>query len=451
MGHVWGCPGAHMWGVLQGSPREVGAPMGHAPGAPGAGGECWGACVGLGLCLPPQSGVPPPVPTGAPCPQWPYCRKRCSYCNFNKYVVPAVDEAAMRACLVREARTLLRLSQVQRWVCEGVWGGHGAPQCLSTASPPSALQCHLCLLRRGHPQPGQPPHHCGGAGGRGGGCPPPRRRRGHAGGEPQLRRHTAPRRLQGSWCQPPLRRRPGERGSPPSRPPQPPVPPAATALPLQSLDDAELRLLGREHTAAEARGAVEVARGLFPGRTSIDLLFGLPGQSRGAWARGLEAALGLCDHHVSLYQLTLERGTALAAQVWGGALPAPSQDLLADMYQTARAALVAAGFRHYEVSNFARKVGCPPCHAPLPVPSHPPPSRLSPPRHPMQRSSPRAPSAPTTSRTGGLSSTSAWGRVSWGDEGGWRGGMHGCVCPLNSVVMPPPRCCRGAWAVCAAG
>uniref|UniRef100_A0A8C8AJL6 Radical S-adenosyl methionine domain containing 1 n=1 Tax=Otus sunia TaxID=257818 RepID=A0A8C8AJL6_9STRI len=237
----------------------------------------------------------------------------------------------------------------------GVCGGHGAPQCLSTASPPSALQRHLCLLRRGHPQPGQPPHHCGGAGGRGGGCPPPRRRRGHAGGEPPLRRHSAPRRLQGGRCQPPLRRHPGERGSAPSRPPQPPAPPAATALPLQSLDDAELRLLGREHTAAEARGAVEAARGLFPGRTSIDLLFGLPGQSRGAWARGLEAALGLCDHHVSLYQLTLERGTALAAQVSGGALPAPSQDLLADMYQTARAALVAAGFRQYEVSNFARK------------------------------------------------------------------------------------------------
>ncbi|KAF1450882.1 Radical S-adenosyl methionine domain-containing protein 1, mitochondrial, partial [Pygoscelis papua] len=64
------------------------------------------------------------VPHGAPCPQWPYCRKRCSYCNFNKYVVPAVDEAAVRACLVREARTLLRLSQVQRWVC-GRGSGRG--------------------------------------------------------------------------------------------------------------------------------------------------------------------------------------------------------------------------------------------------------------------------------------------------------------------------------------
>ncbi|RLV99196.1 hypothetical protein DV515_00009906 [Chloebia gouldiae] len=114
-------------------------------------------------------------------------------------------------------------------------------------------------------------------------------------------------------------------------------------------------MLGREHTAAEAREAVEAARGLFPGRTSIDLLFGLPGQSRDAWAERLEATLGLCDDHISLYQLTLERGTALAAQVRSGALPAAPQDLLADMYQTARSVLVASGFRHYEVSNFARK------------------------------------------------------------------------------------------------
>ncbi|XP_059720689.1 radical S-adenosyl methionine domain-containing protein 1, mitochondrial isoform X3 [Haemorhous mexicanus] len=146
----------------------------------------------------------------------------------------------------------------------------------------------------------------------------------------------------------------GEKGSP-RRSHRSSRDPLVTVLPPQSLDDAELRMLGRDHTAAEARKAVEAARGLFPGRTSIDLLFGLPGQSRDAWAQRLEAILRLCDDHISLYQLTLERGTALAAQVRGGALPRPPQDLLADMYQTARNVLVAAGFRHYEVSNFARK------------------------------------------------------------------------------------------------
>lgn len=371
-------------------------------------------------------------PTLALCPQWPYCRKHCSYCSFNKYVVPAVDEAAVRACLVREARTLLRLGQVRRWVPgSGSQGGRGArprPPAASLLSP----QRHLCLLRRGHTQPGQPPNHRRRAGGCRGGRAPPCRSRGHAGGQPQLRQPRAPRRLQGGRRQPPLGRRAGERGCPVlPRPPAAPRGPAAIAFLPQSLDDAELRLLGREHTADEARAAVEAARGLFPSRTSIDLLFGLPGQSREAWARCLEAALGLCDDHLALYQLTLERGTALEARVRQGALPAPPQDLLADMYHTARAVLAAAGFRQYEVSNFARKV-----RAPRPVSC--PHSGLCPssPTAPLSR---RAPSAPTTSPTGGLSSTSAWGRVSPG--GGSGQGAQGCACPLHPS---PPRAVAGA-------
>ncbi|NXW01910.1 RSAD1 protein, partial [Fregetta grallaria] len=240
----------------------------------------------------------------APCPQWPYCRKRCSYCNFNKYVVPVVDEASMRACLVREARTLLRLSQVQS--ITSIFFGGGTP---SLASPRTIAAVLEAVAGAAHVP---------------------------AGAEVTLEANPS------SASTPCLA---GFRAAGVNR----------LSIGVQSLDDAELRLLGRGHTAAEARGAVEAARGLFPGQTSIDLLFGLPGQSRGAWARGLEAALGLCDDHVSLYQLTLERGTALAAQVWGGTLPAPPRDLLADMYHTARTMLVATGFRHYEVSNFARK------------------------------------------------------------------------------------------------
>ncbi|XP_041265285.1 radical S-adenosyl methionine domain-containing protein 1, mitochondrial isoform X3 [Onychostruthus taczanowskii] len=239
-----------------------------------------------------------------PCPQWPYCRKRCSYCNFNTFVVPAVDEAAVRACLVREAQTLLRLSQVHS--ITSVFFGGGTP---SLASPGTVAAVLEAVAGAAH-------------------LP--------AGAEVTL--EANPSSTSASALA-------GFRAAGVNR----------LSIGVQSLDDAELRMLGREHTAAEARKAVEAARGLFPGRTSIDLLFGLPGQSRDAWAERLEAALGLCDDHISLYQLTLERGTALAAQVRDGALPAPPQDLLADMYQTARNVLVATSFRHYEVSNFARK------------------------------------------------------------------------------------------------
>lgn len=70
-----------------------------------------------------SSGSPLHTPSSnTPRPQWPYCEKRCSYCSFNKYIPRGVDEAAMRSCLVTEARTLLRLSGVQRWV-RGAGGG----------------------------------------------------------------------------------------------------------------------------------------------------------------------------------------------------------------------------------------------------------------------------------------------------------------------------------------
>ncbi|NXR38896.1 RSAD1 protein, partial [Zosterops hypoxanthus] len=265
-----------------------------------------------------------------PCPQWPYCRKRCSYCNFNTYVVPAADEAALRSCLVREAQTLLRLSQVHRWVCGvGSWGGLG-PSVPPAASHPLPYSVTSVFFGGGTPSLASPGTVAAVLEAVAGAAHLP------AGAEVTLEANpssTSTSRLAGF------------RAAGVNR----------LSIGVQSLDDAELRLLGREHTAAEARKAVEAARGLFPGRTSIDLLFGLPGQSRDAWAQRLEAALRLCDHHISLYQLTLERGTALAAQVRGGALPAPSQELLADMYHTARTELVAAGFRHYEVSNFARK------------------------------------------------------------------------------------------------
>ncbi|KAB1266649.1 Radical S-adenosyl methionine domain-containing protein 1; mitochondrial [Camelus dromedarius] len=163
---------------------------------------------------------------------WPYCEKRCSYCNFNKYIPRGVDEAAVRRCLVTEAQTLLRLSG--------------------------------------------------------------------------------------------------------------------------SLDDTELQLLGRTHSASDALQTLAEARRLFPGRVSVDLMLGLPAQQVGPWLGQLRELLRRCDDHVSLYQLSLERGTALFTQVQRGTLPAPDPELAAEMYQEGRAILREAGFRQYEVSNFAR-------------------------------------------------------------------------------------------------
>eukprot|EP00062_Callorhinchus_milii_P004772 gi/632943733/ref/XP_007887109.1/ PREDICTED: radical S-adenosyl methionine domain-containing protein 1, mitochondrial [Callorhinchus milii] len=127
------------------------------------------------------------------------------------------------------------------------------------------------------------------------------------------------------------------------------------SLGVQALRDADLLILGRDHTAQEALWSLGEARALFPGWTSVDVLFGRPGQSLGLWEAELQELLLLCDHHISLYQLTLERGTALFRQVSQKTLSMPGPEEMAAMYTAARTILQGEGFHQYEVSNFARK------------------------------------------------------------------------------------------------
>jgi len=125
------------------------------------------------------------------------------------------------------------------------------------------------------------------------------------------------------------------------------------SLGVQSLDDDALAFLGRNHDAAEARRAAEVAGRTFP-RLSLDLIYALPSQTPAAWRADLAAALALGPEHVSAYQLTLEPGTpfdrAVARQRWAP----PDETLAADLYETTGETLGASGFEAYEVSNHAR-------------------------------------------------------------------------------------------------
>lgn len=125
---------------------------------------------------------------------------------------------------------------------------------------------------------------------------------------------------------------------------------------LKSLSDKDLKVLGRDHSSQHALRTISEARGLCPGRVSVDVMFGRPGQSVASWETELEELLRVCDDHVSLYQLTLERGTQLFKQVQRGELTPPCEDTTATMYRTARHILEKRGFRQYEVSNFARNV-----------------------------------------------------------------------------------------------
>lgn len=126
--------------------------------------------------------------------------------------------------------------------------------------------------------------------------------------------------------------------------------------PPQSLQDEDLKILGRDHSSHQALQTIIEARRLCPGRVSVDIMFGRPQQSTESWDKELSELLRVCDDHVSLYQLTLERGTQLFKQVAGSEVTLPAEEVTAQMYQSARRTLQKQGFLQYEVSNFARNV-----------------------------------------------------------------------------------------------
>lgn len=88
----------------------------------------------------------------------------------------------------------------------------------------------------------------------------------------------------------------------------------------------------------------------------MDIMFGRPKQTVESWENELSELMRVCNDHVSLYQLTLERGTQLFKKVQQGEVTMPTDDLTAEMYQCARRTLHQQGFLQYEVSNFARHV-----------------------------------------------------------------------------------------------
>ena len=121
---------------------------------------------------------------------------------------------------------------------------------------------------------------------------------------------------------------------------------------VQSLDDGLLAMLGRRHTADEAMEAYELSRQAGFQRVNLDLMYGLPNQTVAQWEDSMTKVLELAPPHLSLYGLTLEKGTPLEKWVTEGALPQPDPDLAADMYGLARESLEGAGYTHYEISNW---------------------------------------------------------------------------------------------------
>jgi len=122
---------------------------------------------------------------------------------------------------------------------------------------------------------------------------------------------------------------------------------------LQSFDAGVLRALERLHSAEAASAAFEAARTAGFDNVNLDLIYGAEGETLASWRRTLEATVALEPEHVSAYALTIEPATPLGRKVASGIAPAPDADLQADMYEAACEVLGAAGYEHYEVSNWA--------------------------------------------------------------------------------------------------
>ena len=128
------------------------------------------------------------------------------------------------------------------------------------------------------------------------------------------------------------------------------------SLGVQSLDDAALRFLGRNHDSRQALDAVAIADDLFD-RYSFDLIYARPDQSVEAWTGELRRALEYAGDHMSVYQLTIEPGTIFHAMHRRGELQVPDGDQAAALYEATTDVLETAGMPAYEISNHARRDG----------------------------------------------------------------------------------------------
>lgn len=235
----------------------------------------------------------------------PFCRRKCPYCSFAS-VVPRPGQVGHYLAAVRaQLRGLAREPQVREIVCTTVFFGGGTPSLLDPADLADLL-ADCCTLFA------------------------------FAADEPEVSVEVNPGTIDAAGLER-LRRAGCNRLS----------------IGVQSFDDRELALLGRIHSAAEARAAVRAARNAGFGNLSLDLMYGLPGQSVAGWRATLEQALALGPDHLSLYELTPEEGTPLSADLHAGRLALPSEEEVLAMMAVIDALVASSPLARYEISNYA--------------------------------------------------------------------------------------------------
>ncbi len=234
---------------------------------------------------------------------WPFCTKKCPYCDFNSHLRATVDTALWQRDLIADMRHEQRASEAEPLA--SIFFGGGTPSLM----PPSLV---AALLREAEALWGFSP-------------------------DIEITLEANPSSVE-------ARRFADIAAAGVNR----------VSLGLQALDDAALQKLGRLHTVAESLAALVTAQQVFD-RVSIDLIYARPDQTEAMWQAELARALAFGTHHLSLYQLTIEPGTRFATDVRRGALVPMEADPAADLFALTRKMTAAAGRPAYETSNHARK------------------------------------------------------------------------------------------------
>ena len=233
---------------------------------------------------------------------WPFCKAKCPYCDFNSHVRQSVDQSAWAEAYLTEIdRTA---AETGPRPVQSVFFGGGTPSLMEPALVAAILDRIATRWSMSN--------------------------------DAEITLEANPTSVEAARFR-------GYRDAGINR----------LSLGIQALDDTDLRRLGRQHSAAEALAALALARTIFP-RVSCDLIYARQDQTRAGWQAELAQLLSLGPDHMSLYQLTIEDGTAFGRLFAEGKLRGlPDEDLAAEMYEATEGLCREAGLLAYEVSNYA--------------------------------------------------------------------------------------------------
>lgn len=233
---------------------------------------------------------------------WPFCKKKCPYCDFNSHVREKIDQKSWRTALSREIETFA--AHFPNIEAKSIFFGGGTPSLMDPDTTAALIETVKKCWKTAH--------------------------------DIEITLEANPSSIEAA-------RFAHYNAAGVNR----------VSVGIQSLNDQYLKFLGRLHTSREALKALDIARNNFR-RVSFDLIYALPQQSLEDWKASLQQALGYSPSHLSLYQLTIEEGTAFYHQYKRGRFTLPDENLAADMFLTTQDMCEAANLPAYETSNHAK-------------------------------------------------------------------------------------------------